>query len=172
MQTDNWESSSAWIYALPVNVMAVSPRQHEFRLTTQLMGYWRELCGDRECPSINDLKPEDIEHIWPECFVVRAAKRIDDSTFRDIGETIMAGSGLSSNDVTLSQVSKGSLLSVALRNLQKELELGTPLIDSGEFKTPRGVRYLFRSILLPLSDDPHSIRFVLGGARRREISED
>ena len=132
------------------------------------MGLWQEQRRGSAFPSLEDMNSGAINDVLPDCFTVHVA---DPCTFQHLGEVIATQSGLLTNDLSMSQVPDRTLLSAALRGFGQVLESRVPLGDTGEFEDAKGHRYLFRSILLPLSDDQQSIDFVLGGARCKIVPQ-
>jgi hypothetical protein len=57
------------------------------------------------------------------------------------------------------------LLDHATRNVGEVLTRQVPVIRSGEFVNEEGQNVMYRSILLPLSQDQDTIDCVVGGAR-------
>jgi hypothetical protein len=57
------------------------------------------------------------------------------------------------------------LLDHAARNVGEVLTQQVPVIRSGEFVNEEGETVMYRSILLPLSQDQATVDCVVGGAR-------
>ena len=43
----------------------------ERRLNMRLMAYWWDCRRDRRFPTLDDVVPEDLSDVWPNCFVLR-----------------------------------------------------------------------------------------------------
>ena len=68
-------------------------------------------------------------------------------------------------EITVDKLGENSLLDHATRNVSEVLTQQVPVIRSGEFVNEEGETAMFRSILLPLSQDQATINCVVGGAR-------
>jgi hypothetical protein len=64
------------------------------------------------------------------------------------------------------------LAAKAVEYFGEVLEKGTPISRGGEFTKDNGTLVLYRSILLPMSDDGETISGLLGGANCREVEPD
>jgi len=62
-------------------------------------------------------------------------------------------------------VPENSLLDHATRKLEDVLAQKVPVIHSGEFVNEAGQTLMYRSILLPLSQDQKGVDHLVGGAR-------
>ena len=63
-----------------------------------------------------------------------------------------------------------TLLGAALRQLDTLFSDETVVTNGGVFQDADQAEFLFRSILLPLSDDQQAINFVIGGARCKTLT--
>ena len=137
----------------------------ERRLNMRLMAFWWDRRADRRFPSVEDFDPEELSDVWTHCFTLTPEEPCDQSAFRYVGDTIAAASGLTQTEITVDHVSKNSLLDHATRNVNEVLAQQVPVIRSGEFVNEDGETVMYRSILLPLSQDQETINCVVGGAR-------
>lgn len=138
------------------------------RLVWQLLNYWQECRGDRDFPSLADIDPDAISHIWQQCFVLDARASSNFPYFQYLGPELAKYSG-----VLLSGQSDWNLtlLDKAVSQYNEAIEKRLPVIVEDEMTLFDGGKLLFRSVILPLSDDQNKINYLLGGANGK-IADD
>ncbi|MCE2510694.1 MAG: PAS domain-containing protein [Alphaproteobacteria bacterium] len=136
----------------------------ERRLVLRLLDYWRGITGDRNYPSLNDVRSDDIADMWPFCFVLDVSENADDPLLRYVGEEIIECYGAPCVNLRVSEIRKDSLLDVATSYISEIQRKGVPISYGNSFKSDNGEGVLCRSILLPLSDNNETISLILGGA--------
>ena len=144
----------------------------ERRLIMRLMAHWWGCRGTRRFPGLADFDPEALSDIWPSCFTFRPNKNLSKSRFLYVGEAVALESGADRIPKTVAQVHRDSLLDHATRNIESILSQKVPVVHSGDFRDPEGRPRIFRSILLPLSEDQETIDCVVGGARCKPVAVD
>ncbi len=140
----------------------------ERRLNMRLMAFWWDRRADRHFPTLEDFDPDALSDVWTHCFTLRPAESPEKTAFKFIGETIAKASGVEDTNITVAQVPENSLLQHATRNLDDVLAQKVPVIHSGEFETGEGRTLMYRSILLPLSQDQKTVDHLVGGARCKQ----
>ena len=148
------------------------PQGMERRLVLRLLAHWRSLCEERKFPSFADVDPDEIPDIWPFCFVLEILDHEEEPVFRAIGDDLAAFSKIDLADRHISDASADTLPGVSISYLDEVLDKGVPISRGGEFFKTDGTRVLYRSILLPMSDDGEEISGILGAANCREIEDD
>jgi len=138
----------------------------ERRITEQLILYWQKLRLDRAYPDIGDIKKDDLDELWDDCFIIEF-EYINSAlthTFNFIGDNI--------SDIAGKNVPKEQILSFIGNNLasqyERVLETKRPLIEEAEFKNLNNKVIKYRQILLPVGSDS-SITHILGGVRFKEF---
>ena len=144
-------------------VQRALPRER--RLNMRLMAFWWDKRADRRFPSVKDFDPQELSDVWTHCFTLQPQEPCEKSAFHHVGETIAAMSGIDGAEITVDAISENSLLDHATRNVSEVLTRQVPVIRSGEFVNEEGQTVMYRSILLPLSQDQDTIDCVVGGAR-------
>ena len=144
-------------------VQRALPRER--RLNMRLMAFWWDKRADRRFPSAKDFDPQELSDVWTHCFTLQPQEPCEKSAFHHVGETIAAMSGIDGAEITVDAISENSLLDHATRNVGEVLTQQVPVISSGEFVNEKGETVMYRSILLPLSQDQDTIDCVVGGAR-------
>jgi len=137
----------------------------ERRLNMRLMAFWWDKRADRRFPSVEDFDPQELNDVWTHCFTLHPKDPFEQSAFHYVGDSIAAASGLSSAQITVDKLGENSLLDHATRNVGEVVTQRVPVIRSGEFVNEDGETVMYRSILLPLSQDQATIDCVVGGAR-------
>lgn len=144
-------------------------RPEERRLVLRLMAYWDDLRGDRAYPAVGDLDPGTIGDDWDACFVMALKDPVDASVFRHVGASLTSRPVPGDGSATLRGCPEATLLHHAVRNVPRMLEKGVPVSVGGEAAVD-GAAVLYRSILLPLSDDGERIDHILGAANSRRVT--
>lgn len=136
-------------------------REKDKRLVWQLLNYWQDCRGTRDFPSLSDIDPEAIDHLWPHCFVLDTVAASNFPYFNYLGPELAKYSGiLLSGQSNWTQ----TLLDKAVDQFNEAVEKRLPVIVEDEMTLFDGGQLLFRSVLLPLSDDQKTINYLLGGA--------
>lgn len=138
-----------------------APPPSERRLARRLLAYWQERRGDREFPALGDIDPEAIGDMWPSCFVLDAVSNREFPYFRYLGSDLLKYSGIFLSGETDWAL---TLLDKAVGNFREALETRVPILIEDELTRYDGSRLLFRSVLLPLSDDQANVNYLLGAA--------
>jgi hypothetical protein len=146
-------------------------RPEERRLVLRLLAYWDDLRGDRDYPRADDIDSQTIGDDWAKCFLLRLAPdTLGDSRLLHIGADLLSGLPDGAPD-TLAKVPKTALLHHAAGFADQTLAKAVPVSLGGEAVLADG-KTLFRSILLPLSNDGTAIDHLLGAANGRPIGAD
>jgi len=140
----------------------------ERRMVPRLVRYWLEKCGDRDLPCLEDIRPEEIGDLWEKCCILDVVKSPDSPYFHYLGAALAKFSGvLLSGESDWTQ----TLLDHVVRNFVEVLDKRTPVIGEEDLLRFDGSRVLFRSVLLPLSEDQKTINYILGAASAKIVKE-
>ena len=154
-----------------VNVQQELPRGMERRLVLRLLHHWRDMCGERVYPSFADVDPAAIADMWPHCFVLETIEFEDDPVFRFLGEEIAAHASVDLVGRRCSDVRDASILQATLEDVPRVLRKRVPISHGGEFFRADGAKVLYRSIVLPMSDDGETISGLLCAANCRTVPD-
>ena len=150
-------------------VFVPAPRHHwpaeaERRLTYRLLNHWETARGVRSYPALADIDGATIPEVWPWCFVLDTQRDYPSPYFHYLGEHLAKYSGiyLSGKDDW-----RMTLLDKAAAHLDRTLTAREPILIEDELTRYDGRRLVFRSIMLPLSEDGAAISHVLGAANGR-----
>jgi hypothetical protein len=143
--------------------------ERERRLVLRVLSRWQEACGDeRDRPARGDLDPEQFGDDWASCFILDLPES-GEPVFLYAGAAF-AGPGWSeAAGRRISECPEGTLLRAATSFIPRVLARGIPMSNGGPGEN-FGKRILFRSILLPLSEDGTRIDALLGAANYREAT--
>lgn len=133
----------------------------ERRLNRRILKYWEERRGAREFPALADIDPAAIPDMWPSCFVLDTLSNFSIPYFHYFGSNLSRYSGVF---LSGKQDWTATLLDHAVFHYRKALEERRPLLIENVLTLFDGSKLLFRSVLLPLSDDQKTINYLLGAA--------
>lgn len=146
-------------------------------MVLQLFTYWKRISKDRLFASLVDIDPNAISSIWPQCFILDVTTDVERPVFHYIGKSLerdrQIDLALSENDHSIDSGPvkvPPTRLGQAARNFRQAILKKTPVTSGGVFAHPNGNTVLFRSILLPLSDNDRVFNYVLGAVSSREVS--
>ena len=148
------------------------PQGLERRLVLRLLAHWRSLCEEKKFPSFADVVPDEIPDIWPFSFVLEVLDDHQEPVFRAVGDELAAFARVSLTGRYVADAPADTLPGVAIAYVDEVLAKAVPISRGGEFHKVNGTKVLYRSILLPMSDDGETISGILGAANCREIEED
>jgi hypothetical protein len=138
------------------------------RLVTRVLAYWDTLRDARAFPGASDIDPAAIEDDWAMCFLVTVGSHPGRCVFRRIGEDLRIPGWDEADGHTVMECPENTLLRKAASYMPKVLEKRVPVSVGGEFEDG-DFKVLYRSILLPLSDDGVQVNCMLGAVNcRRE----
>lgn len=143
-------------------------RPEERRLVLRLMAYWDDLRNDRDYPTAAEIDPQAIGDDWPYCCVLALRTPLSQSVFTHVGNELFGNNEPPSGDLMLAATPEQTLLRHAVSYLERMLEKQVPVSLGGEAQLDEGP-VLYRSILLPLSDDGRTIDHILGAANFRQV---
>lgn len=149
-----------------------APQGMERRMVLRLLSQWRIWQGEDEFPSFASVDPGEIADIWSFCFVLDILDHEDDPIVRMVGESLGAYLPQEVTDCHLSDVPANSLLEHAASYFPEILRRKVPISRGGEFRKYDGKKVLYRSIVLPMSDDGRTISGLLCAANCREVAGD
>jgi hypothetical protein len=151
-----------------IEVADALPKGLERRLVLRLLGYWRSICGDRSFPSFAEVDPAAIPDMWPHCFVLEVVGQESDPVFRHVGVDLASHSDVLLAGRRLSDVPSNTLAAHAVSYAQAVIAKRVPVSRGGEFNRDGNIRVLYRSIILPMSDDGETVSGLFGAANCRE----
>lgn len=146
--------------------MSQPPGGLERRLVLRILGHWRAKREGDEIPSLDAVTTAELDDAWSNVFVLRMSAAGVPVVGR-VGALFLEDTGGHLIGKTIDAVPPSTLMSEAMRYWPDVIEKKVPITMGGEFTNPSGVRILYRSIVLPLSDDGVTVDFLLGAASCR-----
>ena len=129
----------------------------ERRLVWRVLRHWTEMVSGRGCPRRDEIDPWMLGEDWVNCLLIAVQSPVELSHFVTVGENL-----------AVALCPKDTLAGVLLSHLPRVLSARRCLIIEGG-ATLRSAPILFRSALLPLSDDGMTIDYVLGAVTHRAV---
>lgn len=142
--------------------------QSERRLSLRLLNYWRHARGDSEFAARSRIVPAVIPEIWPLAFVISFSRGPSMPRFSYVGEEMLRLSSAPGPLKSPADASENSLLGKSTAYLDQVLRRRCPITIGGEFANARGQTFLYRSVMLPLSEDGATIDAILGAGNCKE----
>jgi hypothetical protein len=146
------------------------PKGMESRLVLRLLSYWRSRCPEEGLPSFSDIDPVDMADMWSSCFVLDILGHEDDPVFRAVGDSFATYADGRLIDMPVSALREDCLARASVSYIREVIAKGVPISRGGEFFKPDGTRVLYRSIVLPMSDDGETVSGLLCAANCREVA--
>lgn len=137
----------------------------ERRLVLRMLDYWEYLRGERAFPKSGQIDPGVLGDDWPNCLMVDAGTDNSGWLLRAVGDNLKPDVPDKMLGRRVSDCGGGSFLGLATSYIPKVIEKRVPVAISGEIKEGDH-KVLYRSILLPFSDDGEQVNAILGAANR------
>jgi hypothetical protein len=141
---------------------------NERRLVSRVLRHWHDAAKGRRCPSKSQIDPSLVGDDWASCAVIALDPTLDQSSFIIVGANLLPPRHDAVDGMPVTACPARSLLAVLVKYLPRFQPNGGPLAVSGIAAHGAGP-VLFRSVLLPLSEDGARIDSVLGAANFREL---
>jgi hypothetical protein len=145
------------------------PPGAERRLVQRLLAHWRSIRHEGALPRFSDVDFSDNPDIETHSFVVDLEGVTSAPTFVGVGEELAAHLEAPLVGRPVSAAPNDCLPGAAIAYMDEILDKGAPVSRGGELVTADGTTLLYRSILLPMSDDGETITGILGAANCRIV---
>jgi hypothetical protein len=141
----------------------------ERRMVLRLLEYWRDVRGTRVWPSVEGFDEETTPELWPFCFILDLAENRENPKVLRAGRTISSYVGDGLAGVRLADFEPNTLPRQAVAYIDEVLKKQVPVSRGGSFRDARGITVLYRSIVLPASEDDAKIASLVCAANCREV---
>ncbi len=148
--------------ATTFDIEALVPNPAERRLTLRLLTYWKLLRGNRRYPLLRNFEASAVLGFDRYGFMVDVFECRDKPTLQYVGTTLTADCGVDLAHLPTSEIPNLSLLSHGVAHLSDMLEKTEPVWCEGEYVNSCSVELMYRSIMLPFSNDGDSVDFIIG----------
>ncbi|MCW8862652.1 MAG: hypothetical protein OQK07_09550 [Rhodospirillales bacterium] len=136
------------------------PSGKEQRLVFRILNAWRELCDEDRFPTVDKVGPAGFGDDWSSCILLGLDSGSEDPVFEYIGENFDIGL----QGKPLSDAGEMTLLGHGMAYWKRSVTKQAPITMGDEFVDADGRGVLYRSVILPLSDDGVKITALLGAA--------
>ena len=145
------------------------PETIDRRLIMRVLAVWKKAAGDRAFPRRSQIDPRLFGRDWSHCVLIDIDPALAHSRLAYVGEILRDPSWPPFERQCISDCLDGSLLQLATGQIGVVLARGVPISFGGSAVHDEGP-ILYRSILLPLSEDDVAIDGVLGAVNYREVA--
>ena len=143
--------------------------QDERRMQVRAYNHWASLLDNRNFPSIEDLRPDDLPDFGPYSVLLDFTAGIENPAIQFLGDQLGHECGADGVIESLSDVPARSLLSRITDHYMQILANQAPIGFEAEFVNQREQTILYRGILLPFSSDDDNIDFIYGVINWKEL---
>lgn len=140
----------------------------ELRLTMRVLNHWRDLTHTRAFPRMSDIDPKVLGRDWASCLQIHATPAADRSRFIFVGESLCDPREARFEGRYISECLPNTVLHKATAYIARVLDKRVP-ISMGGAAIHHGAPILYRSVLMPLSENGTDIDGLFGAANYREI---
>lgn len=134
----------------------------ERRLVLRLLSYWRDICGDRDFPRAADVDSSAIADMWDYCFIIDITSGAPKLTHFGGWHAEFYGADMSGKK--LADLDKNTLAERSTDYLGEVIQRKIPITYGNALTEPGGRKILYRSIMMPLSDDGETLTGIFGGS--------
>jgi hypothetical protein len=134
----------------------------ERRLVLRLLSYWRDICGDQDFPRAADVDSSAIADMWDYCFIIDIASGSPKLTHFGNWHAEFYGADMSGK--ALADLDKDTLAERSTDYLGEVIQRKIPITYGNALTEPGGRKILYRSIMMPLSDDGETLTGIFGGS--------
>ena len=132
----------------------------ENRLVGKALKFWENVRDGHELPSSADLSHSDCPFGDDEMLVIEVGKSESEDRIVAAGEKVTSALGLDPTGLSAIEALPSST-EMGLSFCRASVDLKKPMADVGRFFNRKGEEVLYRSILLPLSDDGVTVNRVV-----------
>jgi hypothetical protein len=133
----------------------------------RVLAQWRDMAGGRGVPRRSQIDPLRFGQDWANCLLIDVDPEPHRSRLAFIGEQLRDPTGPAFDRQCIAECVEQTLLRSATAHIERVIADREPVAEG--VGTHVGAAVLYRSILLPLSEDGERIDGVLGAANCREI---
>ena len=142
-------------------------RKDERRLVIRVLSRWQDLASAGGLPRRSQIDPREFGQDWASCLLIDLDPERQRSRLAFIGDRLRDPTGPAFDRQRIGECLENTLLHSAIAALDRIAA------DGERFGEGPGMHFgapvLFRSILLPLSEDGHRIDGALGAVNCRDI---
>jgi hypothetical protein len=141
----------------------------ERRISATAVQYWRELAAPRRYPSRTQVTNGSAPTLWDNFFIIKVGPDAAEHVFEFCGAALREALGSDPTGKPVGDVLPREIVGRSLYFQKAACDLMAPIDEAGRFKREDGVEVLYRSVLLPLSDDQREANYLLGAFSFRTL---
>ena len=141
---------------------------HERRLTTRVLTVWKKIAGDG-FPKRSQLDPRDFGGDWANCLMIDIDRVPMKSRFSYVGNALRDPTWPTFDRQCVAECLEGTLLELVTRHIKRVADRKKPVSFGGPGVHDEG-DILYRTILLPLSEDGEHVDGILAAVAYREVT--
>lgn len=153
----------------PVTLSSCAIDGVERRISATALQYWRELAAPRRYPGRTQVTPSSAPGLWDHFFIIKVGMDPAEHVFEYAGPVLCAALGSDPTGRAVGDVLPREIVGRALYFQKAACDLMAPIDEAGRFKRRDGTEIVYRSVLLPLSDDQREANYLLGALNFRAI---
>jgi hypothetical protein len=138
------------------------------RLVMRVMAQWQTLAGGRGMPRRSQIDPRRFGADWGNCLLIDVDPAPAQSRLAFVGERLRDPTGPAFDRQRLEECLEDTLIYSATADIERVVAERAPVGEG--VATHVGTAVLYRSILLPLSEDGRRIDGILGAANCRDVA--
>jgi hypothetical protein len=142
--------------------------RYERRLVMRVLTHWRSMGGEAGLPRRSAVDPQRFGRDWSNCLLIDVGPEAHDSRFSFVGEDLRDPHWPTFERQRIGECVEHTLLHCATSFLDRVLTEQASVAEG--IGTHRGTPVLYRSILLPLSEDGSRVDGVLGATNYRDVA--
>jgi hypothetical protein len=131
-------------------------------LVLRLLSYWRDICDDRDFSHAADVDSSTIADMWDYCFIIDIAS--GSPKFSHFGSWHADFYGADMSGRAVADLDKETLAQRSTDYLNEVIQRKIPITYGTVLSEPGGRKILYRSIMMPLSDDGETLTGIFGGS--------
>ncbi|MCF8473462.1 MAG: hypothetical protein K9G26_02090 [Emcibacter sp.] len=143
----------------------VDGTDQENRITFQLYNYWFGLAENHGIPPLKALTPDAIASYKQNMVLIDLRDPDDEPTLQVVGQVLKQDIDPAEPLKYISDIPRRTMLSRITDHYMQVLANKLPISFDAEFMNKEKEKILYRTILLPFSDDDKTINFILGAIR-------
>ncbi len=140
----------------------------ERRLNMRLLKYWQGLRRESSYPSMGDFSFDAVTDFKPHAFIIELEDGTGDAVFRYVGASLAGDCGKDLMSKPVSEVPRHTLLTQVTDHYLQVLANQAPIAFEAEFENATGDDILYRSIMLPFSEDGETIDTIVGAINSKK----
>lgn len=147
----------------------IEPDATKRRVVDRMLARWDDLRQGRDFPSRADIERAGTGKLERNLFLVAMSDEEADDEVIDSGSALREALGVDPVGRRVVEILPSST-ERGLSFCRTAARFKKPIMDVGNFTNPRGEEILYRSIILPLSDDQENINYLVGAFSYKQVS--